>query len=265
LKIDLISHGDIPHLTHLQPEGWMPIQPYYEFYTQSHFCNPIKCTVDGKIVGIGCSIVHGDTGWLGHIIVDQGFRQQGIGTAITGTLMDFLMKRRRLKSMLLVSTPMGESLYRNLGFQKESEYVFFKGGITPPAAEGHIKDFSPAYRKVGLELDVYASCEDRRKLLEPHWENACFIEAKGELCGFFMPTLGEGFILATTSHSGLELMRKKHCGGRFGVLPAANQIAIEYLQDHGFAEYRRGIRMVKGQRLQWHPKMIYGRIGGNLG
>lgn len=32
-----------------------------------------------------------------------------------------------------------------------------------------------------------------------------------------------------------------------------------------YHEFRVGIRMWYGEKLRWHPEMLYGRIGGNLG
>lgn len=263
MRIEVLTIGDITCLDGLQPEGWLPIVPYYEFYVRSKFCSPVKCTAARKIVGIGAAIVHEKTGWLAHIIVDEAFRRQGVGTAITRRLME-LLRGFGVGSMLLVSTPVGEGLYRNLGFQKESEYVFLKGGITPLPDRATIA-FEPEFRKTGLELDFLATQEQRSELLEPHWGNACCIVSGNRMEGFFMPTLGEGYILSETVDAGLELLRKKHCDGRFGVIPLANQGAIRYLHESGFEEYRRGIRMVHGKALDWHPEMIYGRVGGNLG
>lgn len=265
LKIDTLAKEDIPHLNALQPDGWLPIVPYFEFYFTSSFCNPVKCVINDRIAGIGSAIAHRCTGWLAHIIVDKDFRRQGIGMAITKTLMDFLETSRRVKTLNLVSTPMGEPLYHRLGFRRVSDYVFLRGGQTPSEKEAAIENFDRSFKHAGLEMDYYATSEDRRELLEPHWKNACFIRTGGQLTGFFMPTLGEGFVLASSHESGLALLRKKHCNGQLGVIPEGNQQAVRYMHDHGFSEYRRGIRMFFGQTLQWRPEMIYGRVGGNLG
>ena len=265
MKIDSLNSSDVHLLEPLQPDGWNPIVPYYEFYVAAGFCNPLKCVIDNHIVGIGSSIEHQGTAWLAHIIVHDRYRRQGIGTAITQALKDHLLKNQSVRSIHLVATPMGEPLYRGLGFKRVSEYIFLRGGKTSPALDGRIESYRAEFRKAGLKMDLEASSEDRRLLLEPHWHNACFITNGDALTGFYMPALGEGYILATSPESGLTLLRNKHSEGAPGVIPAENQIAIKCLQENGYTEFRRGIRMSYGESLVWRPDWIYGRIGGNLG
>ncbi|HLT73000.1 MAG TPA: GNAT family N-acetyltransferase [Cyclobacteriaceae bacterium] len=256
---------DLPRLHNLQPDGWMPIIPYYEFYVAARYCYPVKCLVDNRIVGIGNSIEHQGTAWLAHIIVHPDYRRQGIGTVITTTLMDRLTKERRMRSVHLVATPMGAPLYQQLGFIRVSDYVFLHGGKTSADPEVPIEICTPKLRNAGLEMDYNASSENRSALLEPHWNNACFITKDGALTGFYMPSLGEGYILAASQESGLALLRRKHSNGAPGVIPEENRHAIRYLETNGFSEYRRGVRMSYGEPLAWHPDRIYGRIGGNVG
>lgn len=265
MKVDLLITHDVPQLQGLQPEGWNPIVPYYEFYVAAPFCNPIKCVIDNRIAGIGSSIEHRGTAWLAHIIVHHDFRRQGIGTAITTTLMDYLLKKRGVRSIHLVATPTGEPLYQRLGFRRVSEYIFLSGGKTSTDPETFLESYHPRFRAAGLRMDFDAASEDRAKLFEPHWTNACYTTKQGELTGFYMPTLGEGFILAMSNESGLALLRSKHSTGAPGVIPEENGHAISCMKANGFSEYRRGTRMTYGQPLSWHPERIYGRIGGNLG
>lgn len=243
----------------------MPVVPYYEFYLAARYCYPVKCLVDNQIAGIGNSIEHQGTAWLAHIIVHPHYRRQGIGTFITKTLMDRLLEQRRMRSVHLVATPMGAPLYQQLGFIRVSDYIFLQGGKTSSDPEATIEAYTPDFRDAGLKMDCDASSEDRSALLEPHWSNACFITKGERLTGFYMPALGEGYILATLQESGLVLLRRKHCDGATGVIPEENRHAIRYLEANGYSEYRRGVRMVYGQHLPWRPEWIYGRIGGNLG
>lgn len=243
----------------------MPIVPYYQFYVSTPFCHPVKCVADNRIAGIGAAIEHRGTGWVAHIIVDANLRRQGFGELITRSLMHFLLAQQRVTSLHLVATPMGEPLYRKLGFVYEGEYIFFRGGITPEQTDIAILDWTTGFRQPALNMDFETTSEDRTNLLEPHWANGRFIQEDGKLTGFYLPTLGEGYILATSSSAGIALLRLKHCHGASGVIPEANQCAIEYMEASGYSEYRRGIRMTYGQSLRWHPERIFGRVGGNLG
>lgn len=265
MKIDSLNASDVPQLHTLQPDGWMPIVPYYEFYVAARYCYPVRCVIDNEIAGIGTSIEHQGTAWIAHIIVHHHYRRRGIGTVITRTLMDRLLNERRVRSIHLVATPMGEPLYHQLGFRRVSEYVFLRGGKTSGDPEATIEAYNPDFREEGLKMDYDGSSENRSALLEPHWRNACFMTKDGALTGFYMPALGEGYILATSQESGLALLRRKHSNGAPGVIPEENRHAITCLEANGFTEYRRGARMIYGQPLPWHPERIYGRIGGNLG
>lgn len=264
MKIEPFTSSDIPLLSPLQPEGWLPLGPYYQFYATAPFCHPVKCTIDGRLVGIGSCIRHRNTGWLGHIIVAAEYRRQGIGTRVTKWLMDYLTGEWGMKTLHLVATPMGEPVYRQLGFQRISDYVFMRGGRTLDTPVETVP-FSHALKDAALALDAAASFEDRSELLEPHWAEGRFIQNNGTLEGFYLPTLGEGYILAASPDAGLALMRLKHRTGSIAVVPELNSIAVRYLTASGYSEYRRGIRMTYGEPLPWRPEMIYGRIGGNLG
>ena len=263
MQVSHFTLPDLPLISGLQPEGWLSILPYYEFYAKSDFCIPLKAVVDNKIVGIGTAIFHDVSGWLGHIIVEKQFRNQGIGTGITKALMDEL-NQRQVETMSLVATPMGEPVYHKLGFQKETVYVFLHKGKTVPT-NNVVSPFEAKFKESILNLDKHVSGENRSKLLEPHFTNAHLVFEDDCLSGFYMPTLGEGLILAETKHAGETLMHLKHSMVDYAAIPIDNQPAISLLKDHGFIEFRRAIRMFLGKKLLWQPDKVFGRIGGNLG
>ena len=265
MKIEQFTSSDIPLLPPLQPEGWLPLGPYYEFYIAAPFCHPIKYTVDGRLAGIGTGIRHRNTGWLAHIIVAPEYRRQGIGTHITRWLMNYFINEWKFRTIHLVATPMGEPVYSQLGFHRITDYVFMRGGVIEDDTPADTVPFHDNIRDAALALDAEASFEDRSQLLELHWPQGRFIRNNGTLEAFYLPTLGEGYIVARRVEAGLVLMRLKHRTGTVGVVPEQNHEAVRYLKANGYSEYRRGIRMTYGEPLSWRPEMIYGRIGGNLG
>lgn len=264
LNISTFSLKELPHLAHLQPEGWPPIQPHYKFYAESGFSFPIKCTIGNDIAGIGSVIFHKETAWLAHIIVDKKFRNQGVGTRITQQLID-IAKKRPCKSILLVATSLGEPVYKKLGFEKESEYIFYSGGMTDSYDNTGIQAYHPDFLQKILELDHILSGENREKLILPHVTQSYLITNNAELSGFYMPGLGEGLIAARNIEAGVALMKLKHRDGTQAIVPEKNHPANSFLINHGFSEFRRGIRMWLGEYVQWRPEMQFGRIGGNLG
>jgi hypothetical protein len=152
-----------------------------------------------------------------------------------------------------------------LGFQKETVYVFLHKGKTIAPSESAIFPFESKFRDGILKMDKDVSGENRSKLLELHLANAQVVIEDGSLKGFYMPTLGEGLILAETKQTGEILMQLKHSQVDYAALPIENQAAINFLKNHGFIEFRRAVRMWLGEKLLWQADKIFGRIGGNLG
>jgi len=72
-------------------------------------------------------------------------------------------------------------------------------------------------------------------------------------------------IVANTLEAGLALLKRRIAIEQRVVLPAANEIALGYLLQHGAKEFLRGVRMRYGEKRVWDPSKIYSRIGGNLG
>ena len=264
LKLQPFTSADLPYIFHLQPEGWPSILPSFEFYTANDFCTPIKYVDANKVVAIGSSILHDGTGWLAHIIVDKDFRNQGIGTLITQSLMEHLHKYD-VKTMLLIATPLGEPVYHKLGFEKETVYMFLRDGKTVSPSLNLFSPFQEKHIDNILKLDELISGERRRKLLEPHFANTLVASDNDDITGFFMPTLGEGFIVATTPDIGKQFLMIKHSKTNTTSIPIDNQSAIKFLMENGFVEYRKAVRMWYGEKLSWQPDKLFGRIGGNLG
>ena len=265
MEINPLTGRDLSRIAHLQPDGWMPIGPPFLFYTENKFCFPLKVEIGDTIVGIGAAIIHRKTSWLGHIIVDASYRNQGIGTAITKKLMDLVLGKG-YKTILLIATVLGAPVYKKLGFEKEGEYIFLRDGRVPDYHSHVAIPFDQRYQRTIIEMDNLISGETRTNLFEPHYNKAMLIVENNELKAFYMPTLGEGLIEASTTNAGLELMRIKYSKDiTYAAIPEQNKAGLSFLSANGFKDYRRGIRMCYGKNIAWQPENIYGRIGGNLG
>ncbi len=265
VNIEPLTAKDLECVTVLQPEGWGDILPSIQSYCASDFCYPLKATVDGAIVGIGTAIVHGKTAWLAHIIVHKDYRNKGIGTTVTKSLVD-LVTTTSCKTILLLATTLGEPVYRKFGFQVEAQYLFFDHGTLPPADKSpHIIEYHSQYEDVIFKLDCKVSGEDRKRLLKEHYaESQLFVE-HGELIGFYAATLGEGLIVAEDCNAGFELMKLKFTNNKNFCIPENNEAGINFLTRHGFKECRKASRMILGEKIVWDGKKLYSRIGGNLG
>lgn len=264
LKIESLTTKDLPEVRLLQPPAWADIVPAFQFYLSSKFCFPKKCTVDNKVVGIGCAIVHGRSAWLAHIIVDESQRKKGFGSAVTQALVDSL-KDTPCETISLIATQLGEPVYKKIGFEKEMEYIYMKNGRTSLLDSNPVSAYREQHRNEILEMDELISGETRSWLIAPHLPSAYLVVNKKRIEGFFLPTLGDGLIIAHTAEAGIELLKFKYTGSAIAAVPAENKNALDFLMSQGYVEYARGQRMWHGKKLSWQANKVYSRIGGNLG
>lgn len=264
MQIADITLNDLEELKQLRPDGWSDIEPHYQFYVSSPFCNPIKISVNGNIAGIGASILHKSTAWLGHIIVHKEFRNRGIGTAVTRTLCERLSNK--YESISLIATQPGEPLYQKLGFIKETEYYFFKNESAKQLAyEAEcIWDGYPYIAQI-LQIDKAASGEDRTLLLSDHLQDSKVFINRNRVTGFYLPSLGEGPIVATDKFAGIELSKLRLQNKSVSILPQENQAGIDFLTANNFEFYQKGVRMSLRRTPGFKPEMLFNRIAGNVG
>lgn len=264
LSIESLTEKDYPSIKALQPEGWTDIMVYVDFYCKSAVCFPFKAVLNNLVVGMGCIITHKETAWLAHIIVHPDFRGKGTGSRITESLIAFA-EQKSIKTISLIATAAGEPVYKKLGFQPETEYILLNEGNVFAGKDDSIRDYNPQYRNSILELDYNITGENRVAILEEHLNKGYIVLSNGNVTGFYLPTLGEGLILADEETAGLALLKFKHSKPAKTGLPITNSNAVALLLKHGYKEVFRGKKMILGKQLSAHPQKIYSRIGGNLG
>lgn len=119
--------GDLASIVKFQPENWPDIIPGFKFYLNNSFSHPIKILDQDKMVDIGFAISFYSTAWLGHVIVEDEYRDQGVGTFIVDYLCHFL-KARRARTISLITTFDSSNFYQKMGFKGDGDYLFFRGG-----------------------------------------------------------------------------------------------------------------------------------------
>lgn len=264
MDIKPLEQTDVKMLSELQPPGW-DIMSIIDLYTKADFCFPIKVTIDQKIIGIGTTIIHNDVAWLAHIIVHDQYRNQGIGRLITQTLMD-RADAERCGTIYLLATEMGEPVYTKLGFETETEYVSFKGEkITGQPADDTIMAYKIDYKDQISKLDRLVSGEERMFHLEPYLSAGLVYLQDNKVVGYYLPTFGDGLIIAGTVQAGEALMRLRMTTKDFAVFPVENVLATAFMAKHNFNFFRTQKRMRFGKKRDWQPANIFNRIGGNLG
>jgi N-acetylglutamate synthase-like GNAT family acetyltransferase len=222
---------------------------------------------DGKIVGCGIAIIHGSVSWLGTIIVLPKYRRQEIGQKITSHLIDNC-RSKGCTSQLLIASEMGEPVYRKLGFEISSTYVFYKkDSIVPTQHISNVREMRQEDYFAVKELDRKVTGEDRSQFIERFF-SAGWIYATdiSGIAGFYLPEFGGGLIIARNADAGLELMKVRlNHGKKTAVIPETNTIAREFLISEGFQEFRRAPRMFLASEVPWQPAMMYNRATGYCG
>lgn len=85
--IQTFTKADVNRVSHLQPDGWEDINPFFQFYAESGFCHAIKIEDKNRIVALGSIILLARTAWFAHIIVEPHMHRRGFGTVITRELI----------------------------------------------------------------------------------------------------------------------------------------------------------------------------------
>lgn len=266
LTISALQASEVGLIAELQPPEWPSILPAIEFYTKTDYCFPIKLTLDGRIVGTGTAIHNQGTAWLAHIVTHTDYRNRGIGRLVTQALVDDL-QAKNFETIYLVATALGEAVYKKLGFETETEYVFFKDvrrHEAMPMPKAILPFFENASQRIA-ELDRRVSGEERFFQLVPHLANGYVYLENDQVVGFLLPTYGDGLIIAENPTAGLALMNLRLIMKDNAVFPIDNRAAVELISQYGHQPALYAKRMRLGKPRPWSPTEIYNRIGGNLG
>ena len=269
LTIAPFKRADIEALPRIQPDGWGDISEPFRFYLNFKCGFPIKAINESDgMIGTGAAIHFANSAWLAHIIVDLAHRGKGIGGAIVENLLEHI-DRKGIETSLLLATELGKPVYRKHGFEDVGNYSFLirTSEATPCLISGHIRKATSDDFEAVFRLDGFICGEDRRPLIKHAFHDGLVYQENGEsIQGFYLPSLKEGPIYATTQEAGFALMDLKYNVINRASLPSENVAAIEHLQSKGFEIIEQtGARMIRGAKIPWQPTMIYSRIGGNLG
>lgn len=223
-------------------------------------------TMASRIVAVGQGVATGRTGWIGNIIVSPDMRGRGLGARMTQQIMFWLLDQG-CSTMLLTATEAGEPVYRKLGFRQTAEYVFLDTPRLPPPAAGAVRRLEPDDVNQVARIDASVTGETRVELLEPHLGSGwVWADRDRGLAGFFLPTFGQGLVLADDPAAGVDLLRFKHAFfPRNAVVPAANTVALTFLAEHGARQTARAPRMALGDEADWMPHGVFGRAAGFCG
>ncbi len=200
--------------------------------------------VDGAIAGIVTLLSQGRVGFVGAMAVHPAHRGTGLGRA----LLEYAQARARgIETFLLEATPLGEHLYRRLGYVPEHESVILsrEGAIEP--IEYRI---APSDHAAIATLDRIATGTVRDDMLADLLSEGgpgTTVHVHREAVGAGL-VIGDrlGPVLATHVGVGRALVDQLAVACRVVTIPEPNQAALAAVAMHGFREVRRLRRMRLG-------------------
>lgn len=262
-----MTAADVDSVNGIKPDTWQDLTTIHRFYTEHDFCHPIKACLDGRMVGYGTAIVYRGTGWLAHIIVSDQHRNKGIGGRIVTALNEYMLTEGGCRTLTLTATDQGYPVYVKKGFVVESEYIVCSRDTESavPETPRHIRPLEAEDTAQLLSLDRMVSGEVRDGILLPFTLEG-FVYAEGNAVrGYYLPTLGEGTVVAADQEAGRALLRMKAAAVKRIILPSENSGGREFLKELGFAETGTIRRMRLGPAFEWQPQHVFCRIGGFAG
>lgn len=269
LEIRELTSTDLPLLKDFAPRDWnIDLSLVFRRHLGQPYFHPIVAELDGVLVGCGNGLVQGNAGWLGNIIVLPEYRGRGVGTALTEELIA-VFRAQRILHQVLIATSLGEGIYRSLGFQAVSNYVFFARQTALPSTGplSNIRPLEPRDEDALFALDRTVTGESRAEFLRRYLDRArVHLNPSGRLDGYYLPALGTGLLIAANDIAGLALLRYKIThGGDVSVVPEQNRVVLDFLRAHGFVETSRAPRMALGSDVTWQPEHVYCRGSGFCG
>ena len=258
-----LTEDDLDAIDTLRPHDWPPYRRTFERYFALDCVRPWAFGGPDGLVAMGTLIDFGKTGWMAQVITSAQRRGQGWGSKMVRFLLD-QAQGMGMHTVSLVATELGYPLYAAAGFRVEGEYAFWTRSTPAPAlpeASEELKAWSESYGPRCLVLDRKASGEGRAPYLRHDWSQGYVVPGEG----YFLPTVGEGLVVAKNRRAGEPLLHRRIDGASRVVVPLENSWAPVLLSSRGFALEKRMRRMVWGRSLRRRPEWVGSRIGGNLG
>jgi GNAT superfamily N-acetyltransferase len=270
--------GDVDAATEMiLSNDWGVRREWLALATTQPSCCPIVAIDDGAIVGTGIGTANGSVGWIGTIFLEPVWRGQGIGRAITQSIIDRL-EAAGCRTLVLVATADGRRLYARMGFEPQTRYRIFEapGLVEPDAtdAPSTVRPFAPDDLDAIIAIDREGTGEDRAHLLgrlaAPGTARVA-IGAEGEVDGFVVRApWGGGATVARSTDSAMALIAARRAtagpGGRVmvGVLQE-NDDGVARLVEAGFTPRWSAPRMIRGEPMTWRPERIWGQFNHAVG
>jgi predicted N-acetyltransferase YhbS len=278
MNLRLMTPADISEGMRLKDiAGWNQTPADWERFLQA---SPQGCFVvetEGRVVGTVTTIVYeGRFAWIGMVLVDPGWRGQGIGTRLLEKAIEHL-EACGVPTMKLDATPEGRPIYEKLGFL--SEYQIERWKLNRSASQRSAQAGAHPSLEEVLQLDREVFGADRSDLLRSLASAApdltLVLAERGEVFGYAFGRRGAradhfGPWVARNQSSACQLLEEFLCRSTREMIfvdsAKSNPWSLPLLRGHGFGFSRPFTRMYRGcNTVPGRPELLCAILGPEFG
>ena len=165
-----MTPADVPLGLHLSERaGWNQLAGDWQRFLDQNLGGCFVAELDGVPAGTACTFRFGSVAWVALVLVEASLRGRGLGTALMRHTLDWLAEQR-VATIRLDASPLGEPIYRKLGFLAEYPLVRMDGVLPadrsrPAVEDDSIRPLTPEWLPPLTEFDRDISGTDRGVLL----------------------------------------------------------------------------------------------------
>lgn len=265
IEFRTLAHADLEAgLALCEIAGWNQRERDWRLFLDRNPEGSCAALDGGRVVGTAATLDYGPFAWISMVLVDPAVRGRGLGTALLERTLEIL---RDSPCARLDATPLGEPVYRKLGFVDEYALERWErpaGAIGRPPPVEPLLDISPL-----IALDSEAFGADRGWLLEWLQQGAPAL-AWRSATGYVLGREGRRFthigplVCAGDEEARALIEAALAASGRAAVIdiPAGKAAMVEAL---GFRKQRPLLRMRRGAPAPPLHERIYAIAGPELG
>jgi GNAT superfamily N-acetyltransferase len=281
MQLRVMTEEDIPGGVRLNTVvGWNQTEADWTRFLDASPDGYFVMDDGGKIVGTAATLPYENRfAWIGMVLVDPDYRNQGIGTTLLRRAIEYL-DGAGISTLKLDATPAGKPLYEKLGFVSEYEIDrwILKRSVTDRPVTTHAASITKELAHV-FEVDRQIFGADRSALLQSLAEHAAEFtlstRTAGALHGYTFGRRGLfgdhlGPWMSQDAHTARFLLTEfLHRSSRETIIVDAlksNLIATELLSELGFTPARLLTRMYRGPNTYpGNPASLCAILGPEFG
>ncbi len=197
--VKMMSEDDFAFAVRLTDTmGWNLTEEDFMFMKR---LEPKGCFIvldNSERVGVATSIGFDTMGWIGNVIVCEGYRGRGVGSLLVRYALEYL--KQQVETVGVYAYHDKIPFYQRLGFEYDSDFMVFKGKGVLSGSPSYGREATKTDISEIVAFDERCFGASRSKVLEAlllDSGNLCYVaEEQRSLCGF---------VVAKVYHEGAEV------------------------------------------------------------